>query len=267
MKNTLKLTLLENSRSFLSEALRNALIAERDTHQWKFAIFNICQAIEISLKERLRREHPALILENIDKGTKTVTPAMALTRLYKFCDVSVDNGDIKVIQSAIKWRNEIIHSEFSLNVVELKSAFSVLLGFILSFHEQVLKEPLSSQLPNKELWSEALRIQEYGQAVFSRASQQIQAEGIDINNIIFCPRCGRKACVLREDTCRCYVCGSEEDLVECESCQDLAPVSHTEQSWTGMSEDEMSEVRICRKCIDSAEDRYIQHMIDLDRGK
>lgn len=266
MTSMLRLSLLENSRSFLEEALRKALLAEHNTHQWKFAIFNMCQAIEISLKERLYREHPVLIHENIDKGTKTVTLALALARLCKFCAVTVSKDDIKVIENVAKWRNEIIHSEFSLNIIELKSAFSVLLGFILSFHEQALKEPLANKIPI-ELWSEALQIQEYGQEVFSRASQQIQAEGIDINDIIFCPRCGRKACVLHEDTCRCYVCGSEEDLLECESCQNLVPESHTERSWAGISEDEMWEIQICRQCIDSAGDRHIQHLIDIERGK
>src|SRR3972149_1754936 len=124
MSSILKLTLLENSRSFLAEALSKALIAENDAHQWKFAIFNMCQAIEISLKERLRREHPSLILENIDKGTKTVSPMVAIARLSKFCSIPISKEDITVLERVTKWRNEIVHTTFSLNVAELKSAFS-----------------------------------------------------------------------------------------------------------------------------------------------
>jgi len=266
MSSTIELTLLQNSRSFLAEALRTALLAEEDVHQWKFAIFNMCQAIEISLKERLHREHPALILENVDKGTRTVSPKGAIARLNKLCYVAISAADVAVIENVTRWRNEIVHAEFSLNVTELKSAFSVLLGFIRTFHEVVLKEGLSDHLPD-DLWKEALAIQEYGEELAKRAGQQIQDEGIDPNAVISCPRCGRISCVLQVDTCRCYVCGSEEDLVECESCHELVPRVQTERSWTGISEDEMWEVRICRNCIETGEDMYIQHLIDLKRGK
>jgi hypothetical protein len=266
MNTTLKLTLLENSRSFLAEALRKALLAEEDVHQWKFAIFNMCQAIEVSLKERLRREHPALILHNVDKGTQTVSPKGAIARLSKLCGVALSATDVSVIENVTLWRNEIVHAEFSLNVIELKTAFSVLLGFMRTFHEVVLQESLSDHVPD-DLWKEALKIQEYGEELDKRAAQQMQDEGIDPNDVISCPRCGRNSCVLQEDMYRCYVCGSQEDLVECESCNELIPESQTERSWTGISEDEMWEVCICRNCIDAAGDMYIQHLIDLKRGK
>lgn len=266
MSPILKQTLLENSRSFMTEALGKALLAEKDAHQWKFAIFNMCQAIEISLKERLRREHPTLILEDIDEGTKTVSPMKAIARLCKFCNVAIPKGDVAAIKSATRWRNEIVHAEFSLNVTALKSAFSILLGFIRSFHETVLKDSLADHLP-KELWTELLAIEEYGDEIFNRASRRIKDEGIDAEHLITCLRCGRLSCVLMEDTCRCYVCDSSEDLIECESCNNLVPESQATPSWTGISEDEMWKVHICKECMDSAEDEYIQHLIDLKRGK
>ncbi|MFZ5758304.1 MAG: hypothetical protein ACOY32_01575 [Thermodesulfobacteriota bacterium] len=266
MNSALKFTLLENSRSFLAEALHKALLAEEDVPQWKFAIFNMCQAIEISLKERLRREHPALILENVDKGTRTVSPKGAIARLSKLCGVAISAADVAVIENVALWRNEIVHAEFSLNVTELKSAFSVLFGFIRTFHEVVLQENLSDHVPDN-LWKEALEIQEYGEELAKRAAQQMHDEGIDPSTVISCPRCGRSSCVLQEDTCRCYVCGSKEDLVECESCHELVPENQTERSWTSIFENEMWEIRICRNCIDAAKDMYIQHLIDLERGK
>ena len=152
------------------------------------------------------------------------------------------------------------------NALGNKSAFSVMLGFIRSFHEVVLGESLADHIPN-ELWKEALDIQEYGEELFNRARQRIKDEEIDSNNIIPCPRCGRPVCVLLEDTCRCYVCAAEEHLRECESCHRLVPESWTEPSWTGTSEDEMWQVYICKDCVDAAEDVYIQHLIDLKRGK
>ena len=266
MGQLLKLSLLENSRSFLSEALAKVILAENDAHQWKFAIFNMCQAIEISLKERLQREHPALMLENIDKGDRTVSPLVAISRLRKFCNIKVSKSDLAAVECATRWRNEIVHSDFSLKVPELKSAFAVLLGFLRSFHEVDLKEPLSEHV-QKELWAEALAIQDYGEELFKRAFRQIEEEGIEADHIIYCPRCGRLSCVLREDTSRCYVCGATEDLIECESCCRLVPVSLTTAYWAGIPEDDMWEERVCRDCIDSAEGRQIQYLIDLERGK
>ena len=69
MSNTnrkLKFSLLENSHSFIAEAAQKAVEATNEPHNWKFAILNLVQAIELSLKEMLRREHPILIYKNID---------------------------------------------------------------------------------------------------------------------------------------------------------------------------------------------------------
>ena len=51
----LKMTLLENSISFFLESVSKAIQAESDEDKWKFAILLLVQAIETSLKERLRR--------------------------------------------------------------------------------------------------------------------------------------------------------------------------------------------------------------------
>jgi hypothetical protein len=53
----IRMTLLENSYDFLNETLRNATVAERRPHAWKFAVLHIVQAIELLLKARLQAEH------------------------------------------------------------------------------------------------------------------------------------------------------------------------------------------------------------------
>lgn len=47
----LTLSLLQNAESFLAEGLSKAVLAERDVGEWKFAIFNLVQCIELALKE------------------------------------------------------------------------------------------------------------------------------------------------------------------------------------------------------------------------
>lgn len=265
MTGTLRLNLLENSHSFLAESLKKALSAENDLHDWKFAIFNVCQAIEISMKERLRQEHFSLVFSNIDKRTRTVNSREAIKRLREICNVPLLESDSTVICRSADWRNEIVHAEFSLKVSELKSAFSALLGFLATFHQTVLGESLDKVIP-QELWQEAIAIQDYGRELFSRAKQRFQEEGIDDDTIIPCPKCGWKSCALFEDDCRCYVCGASENLVECEDCGELAPESQCELVGAGF-EDDYHQVHICRTCIDGAEDRWINQLIDMERGK
>ena len=48
------LSLIENSHNFLNESLAQAIIAEENPEYWKYAILHLVQAIELSLKERLK---------------------------------------------------------------------------------------------------------------------------------------------------------------------------------------------------------------------
>lgn len=43
----MKISLLENSHNFLKEAISKAILAEKELEQWKFAIFNLVQSIEL----------------------------------------------------------------------------------------------------------------------------------------------------------------------------------------------------------------------------
>ena len=51
----LKLTLQENSFDFLKQSLSQAVLSEKTPENWKYAILNLVQAIELSLKELLKR--------------------------------------------------------------------------------------------------------------------------------------------------------------------------------------------------------------------
>ena len=65
MNKNIKISLLENSHNFVDEALQKAVLAENEPINWKYAIFNLVQSIELLLKERLKREHSILIYQNI----------------------------------------------------------------------------------------------------------------------------------------------------------------------------------------------------------
>jgi len=155
-----KLSLIENANSFLVESLKKALEAESDPHQWKFAILTLVQAIELALKERLRKEHPFLIFVDIDRPINTVGIEKAASRLQSVAGLTLKDSDLKNIKTATKIRNFIVHHEFELNIDQTKAVYSRLLGFASDFYSEHLEEKMSSILP-PNLWQEAVEIDVY----------------------------------------------------------------------------------------------------------
>jgi hypothetical protein len=220
----LKLTLLENSHSFLCEALTKAVAAEKESGQWKFAIFNLTQAIELSLKERLRREHPLLVFQDAGKQGQTVGLRDAVLRLRDDCQLPLSQDDVDTIKRAAAWRNQIVHSEFSLNTAELKAAFAKLTGFIADFHVQFLGDKLKETIPEK-LWQEVVSIREYIEDILRRANDRLAREKIHPSTVWPCLKCGWKAFVSQHQKNKCYVCGHTDLIAECDGCGRLEYVS------------------------------------------
>jgi len=109
----MKIPLLENAWSFIEEALSKAIKAEKDHVHWKFAALHLVQAIELSLKERLIREHPFLIFQNIDSPKNTVNLETALRRLQSMGKIEFSNSDIGTIKKASELRMGDGHRKIS----------------------------------------------------------------------------------------------------------------------------------------------------------
>jgi len=184
----IKLTLLDNAHSFIQEALEKAVLAEKDEKQWKFAIFNLVQAIELLLKERLRQEHRILIFKNIDNPQITVSIEQAIARLKNIANVELNQTDVEDLAKAIEWRNQIVHYEFDFKTVELKLRFAKLLGLAAHFHDRFLGKPLD-RIVSEGVWAEAVSILEYGQELFARAEDKFLAKNIEPTLVMDCRRC------------------------------------------------------------------------------
>jgi hypothetical protein len=152
----LKLTLQENCFSFLNHSLSQAIIAEKSQENWKYAILNLVQAIELALKELLKKEHPILIFKNIDNPTETVSLQFAVARLQKISKIIFDKDDLDTISLASKYRNEIVHYEFSFKIEEIKLIYAKLIGFLQSFTNKYFKKDLN-EIFQSDLWEEALQ--------------------------------------------------------------------------------------------------------------
>jgi ribosomal protein L37E len=242
----IKLTLLDNANSFACEALAKAVAAEKDPKQWKYAILNLVQAIELSLKELLRDQHEILIYSNVDSPNKTVTLEQARDRLIKIAQIKFDPDDLSSIRTASDYRNQIVHYQFSFTDSDLKLVFAKLLGFLQHFYSTHLETPLDSVVGGS-LWQEAVSISEYASELFKRANTRIQNEGIDEQLVWICRACGWKAFVIQDEINNCFVCGNHEDVGACERCGDF---SYSDELH------DLGKKQYCESCRDYLTDDY-----------
>jgi len=237
-----KLSLLENAQNFIVEALSKAILAEKDSNQWKYAILNLVQAIELSLKEHLRRQHPALIFKNIDKPTETVSLEFARLRLERIAGVVFDRADISSIETASNYRNQIVHYEFTFKDTDLKLVFAKLLGFLQHFHSTYFDQPLNKIISEK-VWGEAIGVLDYAQEFFQRAQAKWKTEKIDPSLIWTCRHCCWDAFVVQDGINTCYVCGAKDEVYECAECHQL--------SYCETPDFQKGEKRICERCTNA----------------
>ena len=227
----IKLSLSENALSFFEEALSNAVTAEEHPKRWKFALLSIVQAIELSLKELLRLQHPFLIFKDVDKPSKTVTLDQAILRLQRIANLKITSDDRRAVTFASEVRNNIIHYQIETEITQLKLTFSRLLGFICDFYREHLEYDLNYEI-NEELWQSGVAIREYGQELYRRAKARLKSEGLnDFKDVITCPKCGWDSLVAFGDhSDTCYVCGNVEELIICERCNKIMLAIEDEES-------------------------------------
>ena len=261
----MKIPLLENALSFIEEALSKAIKAEKDHTHWKFAALNLVQAIELSLKERLIREHAILIFSNIDSPKNTVNLDTALRRLQNIVKIKFSESDIGTIKKAADLRNRIVHFEFDLDIKEVKVIFAKLIGFLQHFHAIHLDSKLD-EIIDPELWQEAVHIYEFAEELFKRAESIFKEKGINLGEIITCPNCEWDAFVIYNNENTCYVCGYYSDVCDCCDCGKLLFENEWHELQTG---DEIYE-RFCTECYEGRirdDDRYYHEMMAHFYGK
>jgi len=217
----LKLSLSENAVSFAEDALSNALVAEETPERWKFAILGLVQAIELSLKELLSRQHPFLIYKDVDKPNNTVGIEQAASRLRTIANIQLTSDESAALKTAVQIRNCVVHHQVDAAIADMKLIFARLLAFLNDFHRKHLDEALQDQIDD-ELWRAAVKIQDYGGELFRRATERMKEDKIDEGVTIACPNCGWKALTPYEPHPEtCYVCGHIESLAVCDRCQNI----------------------------------------------
>ena len=110
---------------------------QSEPRRLKQAVQSIAHGVELLLKERLKRVHPCLIWENVDKypslNARTVTAEAAMSRLASIGGLRFETADVELIRSLRATRNAIEHYAWSTTKQEAEAIVGRALEFTTHF--------------------------------------------------------------------------------------------------------------------------------------
>lgn len=133
------LDLLGNAEDSLERAMELVAFGDQqhDVRRLKQSIQAIAHAIELLLKERLRRLHPCLVWERVEQypqlAAKTVTVEQALQRLAAIGNVTLPDFDMQLLRSLRATRNAIEHFSWTTTKPEAEAIVGRALEFAFHF--------------------------------------------------------------------------------------------------------------------------------------
>ncbi len=232
-----KFNLVENAKDSLIHAIDHiGPVNTNSTGDWKRIIVDFAHVVELLVKERLRRVHPAFVFKNIDKYPSeayTVGAELAFIRLQKIGEIKFSEADIKAVKSAREKRNEIEHFEFSITNHEAKVLVGQVLSFILRFAEEELNLEWNSLCFKGGKWSVLYEYKEFYETLQKSVNEQIEKNEICV---LECTSCHNETFDIDEEAC--LLCGHKEEILECDVCQ--SPYLY--------SAVEYEEAGLCQKC-------------------
>jgi len=215
----IKLSLLENSHAFIREAVTYAVSAKDNARKWQFAVLNLVQALELSLKALLFNIHPIFIFDNVDNPKNTVGPIQALDRLSNSAigNISFSESERSKIQKALDLRNQMTHSEFVLRPEYATAKFFEVFAFVVHFQARHLQNEIETIISDDSLVA-LLAIEKSIKELAEKARQRILEEDIDPAFVFQCPNCENDTFVIQDEINTCYTCRHTEEIFECNKC-------------------------------------------------
>lgn len=210
-----KFNLIENAQDSLIHAIDHlGSVNTNSTGDWKRAILDLSHVVELLLKERLRRVHPAFVFKKIENYPSpkefTVNTAIALERLKKFGGLTFSKSEENAVTGARNKRNDIEHFEFIITNEEAKIIVGQALSFILKFAEKELELDWKAHI-EEDKWTIL-----HGYTNFYESLIRDVVENGGGLATIHCPTCDNDYFDLFTDSC--HLCGHREEVLECEKC-------------------------------------------------
>ena len=213
--------LVENAKDSLGHAIEHLRpVNQNTTGDWKRIVSDLAHVIELLIKEKLRRIHPAFVFKNVDQYTSkdayTIGAELALVRLQKVGGIRFSEAEIKAVKVAREKRNEIEHFEFSIENHEAKVLVGQALSFILKFAEEELGLEWNVLCFRGEKWRVLSQYKEFYDSLKVSVEEKIKIREIPV---IECTSCLSEA--FEVDSGECLLCGHKEEVLECSWCSDI----------------------------------------------
>lgn len=210
--------LVENAKDSLCHAIEHlGPVNKNSTGDWKRIIVDLAHVVELLLKERLRRIHPAFVYRNIDKHSVnnpfTVGSELAFHRLQTIGGISFSKADSNAVKSAREKRNEIEHFEFSIGIHEAQVIVGQVLSFILKFAEEELGLEWTSLCFRGGKWGVLYEYKEFYKTLQNTVQEKINDNEI---SVIECTSCHNESIDI--DNEECLICGHKEEVLDCKWC-------------------------------------------------
>ncbi|MHB1174055.1 MAG: hypothetical protein ACYCZJ_02885 [Sulfuriferula sp.] len=209
--------LLANAADSISQAIE--LLAwqdeSNDARRLKQAVLAVAHGVELLLKERLRKVHPVLIWENVDKfpslSARTVTVDVALSRLCKIGGLVFLEDDADLIKSLRDTRNAIEHYAWSTTKKEADRIVGQALGFALHFAKDELGHDFFGYDTRKDDTFDLLLESNPEFAKSFRERYENRAQAVGESNFL-CDYC--HALAVNPSTGACKLCGHWNDVAD-----------------------------------------------------
>ncbi len=248
-------SLLSSAKEFLIESLHNYT-----KRKYRFAIVHAVTATELVLKERLARVNPALVYRNIDSPNLKKQQTVALSQLpHRLANLGMplEVAEAQLINTFAEWRNQIVHHMPAFDPKVPERQLPKLLDVLALFLRRDLDTPLETFLP-RQLYRTVLKLLKDWKGVVQDAADRAGAEGQVLAEL--CPKCGAASvmCLRDEKEVYCHLCKTGHYWYDrCDQCG-----RKTVSSFSAFDAG-----NVCEECLDEAGDRYIQELIDIERGK
>jgi len=214
----MKFTLIKNAKDSLEHAIEHFVSdSNNEGADLKRVILDVAHALELLLKERLIRIHPAFVYLKVDSypndDPHTVSTDLAIKRLIRLGGVEFSKDDIQTIKNCKKIRNKIEHFEFELDAKKNKLIVGKILSFIISFSKYELNLNWESEFVINPNWERLKSLSSFWEEHSDRIIKQLEKDEIATD---YCPLCSADTLDLEE--AKCHLCGFIDLLIECRMC-------------------------------------------------
>jgi hypothetical protein len=213
-RKSIHFDLLRNATDSLRQAVELLALKDigSDHARLKHAITSAAHCIELLLKERLRRVHPALVWENVDRypslEARTVTVNAAIDRLKSIGGIAFALDDERNLKALRTTRNAIEHYEWRATEKEAKVIVGNALSFAFAFAKEQLSVDLAQDFRRDDTWRVLLdELYEFSRAHGARLEAKLRAQG-DYPSI--CDVCEQLTVPMRGGSCE--LCGHWQSI-------------------------------------------------------